>query len=183
MATTSQSAPTTLQSLLRRSVGRRDRLYALVDAARDRELAFAARDDFGHAMYSLFEGELAEELEHVAPHLVPIDVPSGYVGLWAGKLGGSAGILLISTAEPQPLRDHLRRMFVVTDEEGREFSFRYYDPRVLRVYIPTCTGAEAKEFFGPVQQMLCEGQDAHTMLIYSPDRTGVQTTSRPLTTE
>jgi hypothetical protein len=34
--------------------------------------------------------------------------------------------------------------------------FRYYDPRVLRVYLPTCTSDELKTVYGPVQQYFAE---------------------------
>ena len=52
--------------------------------------------------------------------------------------------------------------------------FRFYDPRVLRVYLPTCTGDEAEEFFGPVPEILAESEDGGSLLSYRPVRDGVQ---------
>jgi len=36
----------------------------------------------------------------------------------------------------EQLRKHLRGFLRVRDEAGRRLIFRYYDPRVLRVYLP-----------------------------------------------
>lgn len=37
--------------------------------------------------------------------------------------------------------------------------FRYYDPRVLRVYLPTCRPDELRTVFGPIRSYLVEGED------------------------
>ena len=56
------------------------------------------------------------------------------------KLGGlfnlaSNGEALPKLALPvDELRRHLRRFLLVKDESGRQLYFRYYDPRVLRLY-------------------------------------------------
>ncbi|MBN2563413.1 MAG: DUF4123 domain-containing protein [Phycisphaerae bacterium] len=157
-----------------------ERLYAVVDAARDAELAFAARDRFGLGLHTLFEGDLAQYLDHVAPHLVGIEQGSEYLELWAEHLGRSAGILLFSEASTEVIRAHLRRIFVVTDEECEEFSFRYYDPRVLRVYLRTCTAAEAQEFFGPIRRIVVESERSGRLLSCSPERNGVKMAERSL---
>jgi hypothetical protein len=55
---------------------------------------------------------------------------------------------------------------MVKDEAGRRLVFRFYDPRVLRVYLPTCRPAETDEFFGPVHEMLMESEDARDILVF-----------------
>ena len=45
---------------------------------------------------------------------------------------------------------------MVQDEGGQEYFFRYYDPRVLRKYLPTCTPEEVRSFFGPVRSFIAE---------------------------
>ena len=124
----------------------------------------------------------------VAPYLVPIAYRpkypyegSGYLDLWAERLGSSAGILLVTPADPESLRDHLGELFHVTDEaEAHKYFFRFYDPRVLRTYLPTCTPAEAKEFFGPIRHYLVESERFGRMLSYRPGRSGVEVNERPL---
>jgi hypothetical protein len=54
---------------------------------------------------------------------------------------------------------HLREIFVVTDEEGQEYFFRYYDPRVVRSFLPTCTESELRELFGIVVVWIAEAED------------------------
>ena len=53
---------------------------------------------------------------------------------------------------------HFRQFLRVRDEAGREFFFRFYDPRVLRVYLPTCNSEELRTFFGPVELFSMEGE-------------------------
>jgi hypothetical protein len=158
-----------------------DRLYGVADAARDKELAFAAPRRFGQTIRWLFEEGSGAHMQDVAPYLVPIAFKtrypyegSGYLDLWAAKLGTSAGILLSAPADPDSLREHLDGVFRVTDETEHRYYFRFYDPRVLRAYLPTCTLAEAREFFGPVSRFLAESERPGRMVSYRPGRSGVQ---------
>ncbi len=149
-----------------------ERLYAVADAARDRDLAFAARARFGQPVRSLFTRATIREMDPVAPYLVTMNMGanypypgSGYLDLWATKLGNSAGILLLTEADENGLWSHLRTIFRVTDEEGGKYYFRFYDPRVLRVFLPTCTAAETREFFGPLRTILVEAEGAGHLLM------------------
>lgn len=54
-------------------------------------------------------------------------------------------------------RLHFKKRLRVQTEAGRQPAFRYYDPRVLNIYLPTCTGQELRTFFGPVTRLLAEG--------------------------
>ena len=162
-----------------------ERLYGVVDAARDQELASVARDRPGQKC--LFTDDPGSHMADVAPYLVPIDfhprypfAGSEYLDLWAEHLGNSAGILLLTKADPAPLWEHLRNLFRVTDEEDHKYFFRFYDPRVLRLYLPTCTANEAQEFFGPLGRILVESETAGEMLTCSVDRSGVIIDSKPL---
>jgi hypothetical protein len=48
--------------------------------------------------------------------------------------------------------------------------FRYYDPRVLRVYLPTCWPAEVSTFFGPVSAFITGGDDPGEILEFRNER-------------
>jgi hypothetical protein len=48
--------------------------------------------------------------------------------------GKNCGIFATSAADLRQMRRHLRTFLVVHDEEGKPLYFRYYDPRVLRVF-------------------------------------------------
>jgi hypothetical protein len=47
--------------------------------------------------------------------------------------------------------------------------FRYYDPRVLRVYLPTCNAEELATVFGPIETFWTEGSDPATLLEFHRD--------------
>ena len=150
-----------------------ERLYGVVDGARGIKLATDAYLKYGQAFRSLFEGPSADDLRDVAPYLVEVDPSGRYLGLWAQRWGTHSGILLVTSAPPQDLLKHLRGVFAAEDEQGQEFFFRFYDPRVLRMYLPTCTPEEANEFFGPVRRILVEDAQPDGVLLCTPSPAGV----------
>jgi hypothetical protein len=44
----------------------------------------------------------------------------------------------------------------VRSEDGKVLLFRFYDPRVLSVFLPICTPAQIEEMFGPVMRFFVE---------------------------
>jgi hypothetical protein len=42
--------------------------------------------------------------------------------------------------------------------------FRYYDPRVMRTYLPTCNSDELAAIFGPVDSFLVEDESGESIL-------------------
>src|SRR5438128_1168824 len=107
-----------------------DRVYAVADAARQPLLARAGFELFDLERYSLFPANTAAHMSAVAPYLIPVPFAprhpfpeSGYLDLWAERLGDSGGILLTSAADLRTLWEHLREVFLVADETGREFFF------------------------------------------------------------
>jgi hypothetical protein len=142
------------------------RLYALIDGAQAFELAFTAHL-MGHDLYTIFSGDLADTVAHVGPCLVALGDPSAFLMKWVDRLGSHAGVLLETSADLSALYAHLRAIFVASDEEGQEYFFRFYDPRVLRVFLPTCHEDELKEFFGPIRRWIAEDADGLTLTTYT----------------
>jgi hypothetical protein len=62
------------------------------------------------------------------------------------------------------LRRHLRQFLTVRDPRGQQLLFRYYDPRVLRVYLPTCVEDELQSMFGPIECFWIEGMASQNMV-------------------
>src|SRR5262249_7471285 len=56
---------------------------------------------------------------------------------------------------------------------GNELYFRFYDPRVLRTFLPACTGAETKRFFGPVGIYLMETENGEAISLFSRRTSGM----------
>jgi hypothetical protein len=64
---------------------------------------------------------------------------------------------------------------MVKTEEGEELYFRFYDPRVLRIFLPTCDREQLKDFFGPVDYYLCEDEDPAYGLVFSLENSALKT--------
>ena len=141
-------------------------LCAVVDAARDLELAYEAKCLYNKEIWNLFESDVAEALGDVAPYLIVFDPNEGYLESWTSCLGKSAGILFIAASDPYKLYAHLRDIFIVEDEDNQPFFFRFYDPRVLRTFLPTCTLEQLEEFFGPVRAWICESAEGDGYVAY-----------------
>jgi len=108
----------------------------------------------------LYRGELAPDMAAVAPYLVGLEREAAFTKwLLKNAPGANWGIFAKSEADLHKVRQHFRRFLMVHDERGRPLVFRFYDPRVLRVYLATCTPAELAEFMGPVQTILSESED------------------------
>jgi hypothetical protein len=176
-----------LHAILERERLAADRLYAVVDAARDPVLARAGFEQFDLDRYSLFPGNTSRQLATVAPFLIPVPFESkypfrtsGYFEMWAEHLGGSGGILFTSSADVRIVWEHLRDVYLAGDDKGNEFYFRFYDPRVLRNFLPSLTAAEAKQFFGPARRFFIEGDGGTEVLVARATESGVKTESRAI---
>jgi hypothetical protein len=131
-------------------------IYAVLDGARDRRIHQMVRSS-GLAWRCLYAGALPPELLEVAPYLVHMQPQSAFTRETISAGWGHAwGIWMISAAPIDDLRRHLRRFLRVQDEAGRRLLFRYYDPIVLAMFLPTCTVAELAELFGPIDAFLIE---------------------------
>ena len=134
-------------------------VYALLDAARD-ESIYPRIMDSGLESTCLFQGGKARELAWVAPYLVGLRRDDPFTE-WVVETGWEKcwGVFAGSHATLNELKRHFRTFLTVYDEEGNSLYFRYYDPRVLRSYLPTCNGDELGAVFGPVEYYLLEADD------------------------
>jgi hypothetical protein len=146
------------ESVLSLLYGYGQQVFAVLDTAREDRLP-AFLQAYGVEHLSLCEGE-RDQLRDVAPYVVLLPKTSQ---LWPMLMkegwGKSWAIYFNSDAELPKVRDHLRRLLTVKDEDDRFLYFRFYDPRVLRVLIPACTPPESADFFGPISRFVVEGDD------------------------
>jgi len=142
-------------------------LFAVLDSAREPGIPVELRRK-GAEFSSLYRGEPEESLSSVAPYLVSLD-PKAELMRWllTNGWGKSWGIFLVSSTSLETLRQHFRRFLLVRDVAGKELYFRFYDPRVLRTFLPTCTGAETRRFFGPVGIYLMEAENGEAVSFFS----------------
>jgi hypothetical protein len=148
-------------------------VWAVLDGARDKRVFSAVVATYTDNC-CLYGGDLPSDLKLAAPYLValdPEDRTTHYILRRAW--GNNWGIFLRSTASMETLRRHLKKFLVVRDHKGRRLLFRYYDPRVLRVYLPTCWPAELEMVFGPVKAYVVEGADSGRAIQYRLSDTGL----------
>jgi hypothetical protein len=106
----------------------------------------------------LYRGELEPDMAVVAPYLARLEPGTAFAELILKEgWGAHWGSLFLTGAELRTLRDHFRQFHSVELPDQRTVLFRYYDPRVLRSFLPVCNAEELKAFFGPVQQFIVEG--------------------------
>ena len=112
----------------------------------------------------LYRGELKPDLAEVAPYLVQLE-PGTEITEWilSKGWGNHWGIFAIAEADLQAMRQHLRRFLTVYDEKGKPLLFRFYDPRVMRAYLPTCNAEELAAIFGPVTTYVLEDESSKTL--------------------
>jgi hypothetical protein len=144
----------------------RARHYAVLDGAADRRVR-AWTIDTHAATWSLYRGSVPAALDEVAPRLLALDPKARYTAeFFARYWGRSCGILLSSNAPSRDVRRHLRKCLLARVDDGRIVLFRYYDPRVLRVYLPTCTPDETSIFFGPIEAMAAEDERPQSFVVF-----------------
>ena len=150
------------------------KLYCIIDAAQDKLI---------HKMITLsavdycclykkglhFPGErLTEELASAAPYLLMISPDDPFlVSLLSWGWGRSWGIFLFSERSIHAVHEHCSGNLLTLTEEGQVLQFRYYDPRILRVYLPTCTVDELSVVFGPVAAYLTEDENGGGPILFT----------------
>ncbi len=139
-------------------------LYAVLDTARDiRILALLLHHK--EECQSLYEGEQGVKLAQVAPYLVRLQKDSPLLETLVKEgWGKSWGVYLTSPSDLQEVRRHLRHFLQVKLPSGEQVYFRFYDPRVMRVFLPTCTPEDTTQFFGPIQNYLVEDETPEQLL-------------------
>jgi hypothetical protein len=134
-------------------------LYALVDAGRSEDvLTLLYR--YNLQMRSLYQGESEARLGASGPHLVALDGNDEPLrALLRAGWGKAWGVFLTSAADFDEVRKHCRSLLMVKREkDGSELYFRFYDPRVLGAFLPTCSPQQVRLMFGPLSAYLIEAE-------------------------
>jgi len=161
--------------LVRQSAAVPGAWHAVIDAAAAPRLPQQAKAA-GLRAQTLYAGALGAALEDVAPHLVALRFSDAFAAPLLRGLVGNACILLRSSAPFEELRTHFRRFLMVKDTAGKKYRFRFYDPRILRAFLPACTGAEVASFFGPVARFYAPARDGKAVLAFANESTRARVT-------
>jgi hypothetical protein len=143
-------------------------VWMVLDGARDPKIHHALLES--RLEYRcLYSGRLPRALELAAPQLVELLPGHRLTTRLLDEGWGRSWGSLLRVSDPSNLRHHLRKLLKVRTEDGRRLLFRYYDPRVLRLYLPTCTVDELRQMFGPVSAFFTESEDGAGLLEFAFD--------------
>ncbi|WP_437817842.1 DUF4123 domain-containing protein [Sorangium sp. So ce1078] len=145
----------------------RSPLFAVVDAARDPRIRLLL-GEAGEQTASLYTGFQGEILADVGPTLVHL--PHGSTLLDAlvdCGWGDSWGVFLTSNRPFGDVRKHLRRFLLVESGTGKQQYFRFYDPRVLRGFLPTCGPRKVEALFEEIEAFAMEAEDPGKLLRFT----------------
>lgn len=148
-----------LRAVSEAAAARKERLYAVLDAARSDRILVVLRESI-ETYRSLYEGIDGEVMSQAAPHLV--ELPRGSALLEQLVMEGWEERWGIFFTFPRSFRDarrHLRHFLMVRDDDTRKrLYFRFYDPGVLREFLPLATVRQRDEFFGEVTAFYAESE-------------------------
>ena len=154
-------------------------VWAVLDLARDRRIHGALLESRLEFL-CLYAGRIPRELELAAPHIVELLPGHRLLDRLFGDGWGASWGIFARIEDPSMLRRHLRRLLKVRDEDGRSLLFRFYDPRVLRTYLPTCRADELAQMFGPVAGYVAEGERGTNLIDFRFDGARLHATSKAL---
>ena len=141
----------------------------IVDSARDPRIFSLLLGSY--LEYScLYSGTLPVSLETAAPYLVHLEYDDRRTRRFLEQAwGNSWGIFLKCDTRLHTLRRHLRGFLTVRGPSGGKLLFRYYDPRVLRVYLPSCSSEDLRTVFGPIERIWTESEPAGKIVEFGFD--------------
>jgi pSer/pThr/pTyr-binding forkhead associated (FHA) protein len=155
-------------------------LYALLDAACEPsvlKVLFESKEQY----QSLFEGPQGAQLAHFAPYLVQLPQKSPLIETLVDQGWGKSWGIYLTCPEPlEALRRHFRHFLMVKMPDRTQVYFRFYDPRVLRLFLPTCTAEQISLIFGPIKYYIMEDEKADMLLRFSNKGVGVGRKILPL---
>jgi hypothetical protein len=139
-------------------------VYAVLDGASVPDLLEHLAPHAGE-YECLYRGELKPDLAAAAPYIVSLKQDSELTDWILEKGWGKHwGIFAVGHAALAPMRRHFRTFLLVHTSEGKPLYFRYYDPRVMRVHLPTCNAEELEAMFGPVTEYVMESEQPDVLL-------------------
>jgi hypothetical protein len=149
--------------------------YLLLDAAKAEMNLYTAME-LNPNYKSLYKGNAEEDLAAVSPYLFSIKENTPFAD-WYFKEGWnkSWGVLVFANVAFEDVYKHFRKFLMVKTEDGKQLYFRFYDPRVLRIFLPTCTEYQVKEIFGPVRHFVTESEKENEALQFWAENSMLRT--------
>ncbi|MFQ5412131.1 MAG: DUF4123 domain-containing protein [Phycisphaerae bacterium] len=168
------------QKLKENLLNARTRSYCVLDGAAVPDLPKRLYE-MDPPNYPLIRGNLTPDMVHVAPYVVFLGPRDDFTNWIIDEgFGKNWGIFVQCRFSINEMRRHFRELMNVNDETGKPLLFRFYDPRVIRKFLPTCDEGQVEAFFGKVERYFVESGEGETMLVYTHENGGLSTTELDL---
>jgi Domain of unknown function (DUF4123) len=157
-------------------------VYAVLDGAMVRQLPDYLEDndaDFA----CLFPEESDPLVLTRAPYLVRVEPGDAIFGWILQEGWGRNWGMFTAVPRDTPFEDvldHFREFLQVRLPDGRIVFFRFYDPRVQRLFLKSCDAAQAAQLFAIPTAWSCESEDGGALLLHTSSDGAVSCQSLPL---
>jgi Domain of unknown function (DUF4123) len=116
---------------------------------------------------SLFYEKGEKIFSNAGPYLFKYDNSTEFAKwLYEGGWGNFWSIFIETSLNFDNLLRHFRRFLIVKTEDKEQLYFRFYDPRVLKIFLPTCERDQILEFFGDIKSFFVEGITREEVIRY-----------------
>ncbi len=140
--------------------------FLIIDAARTYEKIQEAPEILKNS-YCLYNEKGDEVLSSVAPYVVDCEISKNTLQWVEENVWGNSGCtFLFSNILFDKICIHLKHFITAKIEDGQELYFRFYDPRVLKIFLPSCNKQQILEFFGPVEYFIVEGETKEEAIVF-----------------
>ncbi len=145
------------------------RLYGVLDCAVDPRLHEQAARLAPDCAACLYMGKLDPQVAAVSPWLVELAPSDPLSRRWRGEgWGKNWGLLLSSQADLPTVRRRLRHFTMAKLPDGSgPVLFRFWDPRVFRVYMPLVEPEGLGEWFKDIDSYVVETEDGQGSIRYA----------------
>ncbi|MGY2261785.1 DUF4123 domain-containing protein [Pseudomonas sp. SDO55104_S430] len=124
----------------------------------------------------LYHGTPYRALFDVGPALVVLRADSPLEKAFMDHWQHDAGVMLESDAPMLELAEYLRSLLHARVSGGASLLFRYYDPRVMRHWLPALSSAERDRMMGPISRVRLPAKDdqGEQWIVREQDRQNTQ---------
>jgi hypothetical protein len=144
---------------------RRARVHAVVDGAVVPGLPARIAAAECNGWDCLQRGALSPEAAAAAPYLVELAEPAPFSDWLLAEATSNHpgwGVLLVSHHALLAVREHCRSVAEVVMPDGERRRWRWWDPELLALLLPTCSAAQLDELFALGQQIVVPQRTAWT---------------------
>lgn len=134
-------------------------VYAVIDGAACPDLRFKIYD-WEPQSVCLWSGELEPDMQEVAPYMVLLDRDSTFTDwLIAQGWNNNWNIFVNSELDFKAFKKQIRKLLLVKSPEGQNMVFRFYDPRVFKVFKENWSKKQIETLFLSINSFIYQLND------------------------